>query len=159
MADTNDLKRAQKVFETLCKTMDSQDWNYEKNEQELSIESGAQGEDLPIEFSVNVDAERKLVMFLSHIPYVIAEEKRLDLALAINIVNNKIVDGCFDYDVQTGHIFFRMTNSYIDSQLGNDLFSYMLYCACQTIDEYNDKFLMISKGMLTLEKFVETENN
>ena len=33
----------------------------------------------------------------------------------------------------------------------------MLACAAQTVDEYNDRFFMITKGMLSLEQFVEME--
>lgn len=153
MADEK-LARAQKVYDTLCATLDTYKWKYKKFEEELSIECGAQGEDLPMEITIRVDSDRQLIMLLSHLPFIISEEKRLDVAIATSIVNNKLVDGSFDYNITDGHMFFRMTSSFIESEIGNELFTYMLMCSCYTIDEYNDKFLMLGKGMMSIESFI-----
>ena len=51
-------------------------------------------------------------------------------------------------------MFFRMTTSFIDSEIGHELFLYLVGCSLGTIDEYNDKFLMISKGLLKIENFI-----
>lgn len=153
MADEK-LERAQKVYETLCATLDKHEWHYQKNEERLSIECGAQGEDLPMEITIKVDAERQLIMLLSHLPFVISEDKRLDVAIAVSAVNNKLVDGSFDYNIADGHMFFRLTSSFIESEIGNEIFTYMLMVSCHTIDEYNDKFLMLGKGMMSIEDFI-----
>ncbi len=154
MAEQKNLEQAKVAFATLCQTLDSHDWRYKKNEEKLSIECGAQGEDLPMEIKVEVDADRMIIMLLSHLPFVIQEDKRLDAAIAVSAINNVLVDGSFDYDVTSGHMFFRMTNSFRESKIGSEVFAYMLFCSCQTIDEYNDKFLMLSKGMISIEQFI-----
>lgn len=156
MADEK-LERAQKVYETLCSTLDNHGWHYKKNEERLSINCGAQGEDLPMEITVRVDAKRQLIMLLSRLPFVISEDKRLDMAIATSIANNGMVDGCFDFDVADGHMFFRMTSSFIESEIGSELFTYMLMVSCRTIDEYNDRFLMLGKGMMSVEDFMKKE--
>ena len=56
-------------------------------------------------------------------------------------------------------MFFRMTNSFMESKLGEEAFAYMLFCSCQVIDEYNDKFLMLAKGMVSIEQFLSSLNN
>ncbi len=159
MAEIKNVELAKATFATLCQTLDNNDWSYKKNEEALSIECGAQGEDLPMEFNIKVDADRMLVMLLSHLPFVIAEDKRLDIAVAVSAVNNALVDGCFDYDIASGHMFFRMTNSFIESRIAEEVFAYMLFCSCQTIDEYNDKFLMLAKGVLSIEQFLASIMN
>ena len=58
MADQNDLMQAKQVFDTLCQTLDGHDWVYEKDESELTIECGAQGEDLPIQITIRIDPKR-----------------------------------------------------------------------------------------------------
>ncbi len=156
MADEKKLAQARSVFETLCRTLDKHEWKYSKDEEKLMIECGAQGDDLPMKITVMVDASRSLIMLLSHIPFVIQEDKRLDLAVAVSAVNNRLVDGSFDYDVIKGNMCFRMTNSYIESVIGEEVISYMLFCSCQTIDEYNDKFLMLAKGIVSIEQFIGT---
>ena len=159
MSEQKNLERAKVTFETLCRTLDKNEWHYHRNEEKLSIECGARGEDLPMEFMVKVDADRALVMLISHLPFVIQEDKRLDTAIAVSAVNNMLVDGCFDYDIASGHMFFRMTNSFLESTMGEEVFAYMLYCSCQTIDEYNDKFLMLAKGMISIEQFLSALAN
>lgn len=156
MADEK-LERTQKVYETLCSTLDSHGWHYKKNEERLSIDCGAHGEDLPMEITIRVDAERQLIMLLSHLPFVISEDKRLDMAIATSIANNGMVDGSFDFDITDGHMFFRMTSSFIESEIGSELFTYMLMVSCHTIDEYNDRFLMLGKGMMSIEDFMKKE--
>ena len=158
MAELKNLEQAKSVFTTLCQALDKHEWHYKKDEEKLSIECGAQGDDLPMEITVKVDAERMLVMLLSHMPFAIQEDKRLDVAVAVSAINNALVDGCFDYDIASGHMFFRMTNSFIESKISDEVISYMLFCSCQIIDEYNDKFLMLAKGMISMDQFLSTLN-
>lgn len=155
MTDEMKLIKAQNIYKTLCGALDHHEWHYEKNDEDLVIRCGAQGDDLPMDIKITVSADRQIVLLISHLPYVISEDKRLDLAIAVSIVNNRLVDGCFDYDVKSGHMFFRMTNSFLERTLGEDVFSYMLFCSVQTIDSYNDKFLMLAKDMMSLEQFME----
>ena len=57
-----------------------------------------------------------------------------------------------------GLVFFRMTNSYMDSNLSSEVYKYLLYCASQTIDAFNDKLLMLSKGIIDVEQFIKLYN-
>lgn len=159
MADFRNPEKAKATFATLCQALDNMSWRYKKDEEKLSIECGARGDDLPMDITIKVDADRMLVLLLSHFPFTIQEEKRLDAAIAVSAINNVLVDGCFDYNISSGNMFFRMTNSFIESTMGEEVFKYMLLCSCKTIDEYNDKFLMLSKGMITVEQFLSTFTN
>lgn len=155
MAEDEKMQRAQATFNALCQEFDKKELHYNKDEEELSIECGISGDDIPMEITMKVDADRQIVVLLSHLPFVTPENKRVDLAMAVSAVNNMLVDGCFDFDIRSGHMFFRLTSSFIESEIGGDLFMYMLGCSGATIDEYNDRFLMMTKGMLSLEKFLE----
>ncbi len=159
MAEQKSLEQAKVVFGTLCNVLDNLEWHYQKDEEKLTIECEVQGEDLPIDITVMIDAERMLVILISHIPFVIKEDKRLDLAIAVSVVNNDLIDGCFDYDITSGHMFFRMTNSFIESTIGEEVFKYMIFCSCKTIDEYNDKFMMLAKGVISIEQFISALHN
>ena len=154
MAEEKDLQKAKKTYETLCGMLTAHDWTFEKDDDALEIKCGVQSEDLPMEISIRVDVKRSFVILLSHLPFVVSEDKRFDLAVAVSVVNNTLVAGSFDYDVKTGHMFFRMTTSFLGSELGEEAFIYMICCSCQTIDEYNDKFLLLAKNMMSLEQFI-----
>lgn len=159
MSEEMNLKQARLVYRTFRNALDGNDWKYRVDDENLKIECGAQGDDLPMEIGIHMDVERQLLMILSRLPFVIAEDKRIELAVAVNAVNNIMVDGCFDFDINAGHMFFRVTNSFLDSVMSEDVCLELLYKACQTIDEYNDKFLLISKGMLSIEQFLQSVNN
>ncbi len=154
MAEQIKTEQAKNVFATLCRSLEKNNWSFSKDEDNLTVECGAQGDDLPMEISIQVDVERQVAVLLSHMPFLIKENKRFDVAVAVSAINNALVDGSFDYNVTDGRMYFRMTNSFIESDIGEEVFAYMLACSCRTIDEYNDKFLMLSKGMVSLEQFI-----
>ncbi len=156
MADETTV-RAKRVYETLCAALGKHGLHYQKNDEQLCISCEAQGEDLPMEITINVDAKRQLIILLSHLPFTISEDKRLEVAVATSMVNNCLVDGSFDFNITDGHMFFRMTSSFIESEIGGDLFTYMLMISFSTIDAYNDRFLMLDKGMLSIDNFIRNE--
>lgn len=159
MADEKNLKLAKETFATLCRMLENAQWKFNKDEENLKVKCGAQGDDLPIELNIDVDAERMLTIVVSMLPMTIQEDKRLDIAIAITAINNVLANGSFDYDVLSGRIFFRMVNSFCDSVLGEELFAYMVYASCKIVDEYNDKLLMLAKGMLSIEQFLADVNS
>ncbi len=158
MAEEKDILQAKAAYKTLCDALDHNGWHYEKKEEQFIIECGAQGEDLPMHVTVMVSPDRLMVNLLSHLPFTIPEEKRVDVAIAVTTVNNRLVDGSFDYDIGRGHLFFRMNNSIRESNISEEVFMYLILCSCQTIDNYNDKLLMLIKGTLTLEQFLSSNN-
>ena len=158
MAQQPDMVRAKATFDTLCRTMESNEWKFAKDEEKLCVDFGIQGDDLPVQINMHVDARREVVVLLSQMPFSVGEDKRMDLAVAVSVVNSHLVHGCFDFDVRSGKLVFRMSNSYFASTVGQELFDYMAVIAYNTVEAYNDKFLMLAKDMLSLEKFLESEN-
>ena len=155
MVDEIKLKQAKAVFKTLCEMLDEKGWNYQKDEDGFLIQCGAQGEDLPMDIRIEVDAERMLVILLSQMPYAIPENRRTELAVAVSAANYGMVDGSFDYNYLNGKIIFRLTSCYRDSLIGKEMLAYMLYCSCATIDNYNDKFLMVAKSDMSYEEILK----
>ena len=155
MADEKEIRQAKTAYDTLCEMLKEREWHYESDEDNFTIMCGARGEDLPMEIRVQVDPERLIVTLLSQMPFSVPEDKRVEMALAVSAVNYALVDGSFDYNFVDGTLLFRMTSSYRESLVGKDMFEYMLYVSCKTIDDYNDKFLMIIKEKMTLEDLVK----
>ena len=149
---------AKAVYDTVCEALSEKGWRFKGDDENLQIKTGAVGEDLPMDIAIDVNADRQLLLVISPMSITVPEDKRVDIAIAISVINNQLVDGCFDYDIRTGHIFFRLTSSFIESKIGKEAAMYMLLCSCQTIDEYNDKLLMLAKGLLSVEQFIASEN-
>ena len=154
MAD-NKMELAQQVYQTLCGALNSREWKYGKDEEKLLVHFGVNGDDLPMDFIIIVDAERQLVRLMSPLNFKISEEKRMEGAIATCAVTFGLADGCFDYDLSNGRIVFRMATTYRGSQIGEDLFHYMISCACAMVDAYNDKFLALDKGLISVSDFIE----
>ena len=156
MAEEN-LVKAKETYDCMCAMLDENNWHYEKIESDLTIKSAVKGDDLPIEFVMKVNPRNQVVSFISWMPFKIDEAKRLDMALAVCAANFGMADGSFDFDIESGALIFRLTTSYRESVLSKDIFEYMLYLSSATVDKYNDKFFMISKGMLSVQQFIESE--
>ena len=150
-------KSGENVYATICKMFDNLGYHYERHDDDLVISCTVKGEDIPMDILFIVRAERQLIQLLSPMPFTVPEDKRMDMAIAITVASNNLIDGSFDFDLNSGRIVFRLTSSYMESILGEELFTYMLMVSARTIDEYNDKFLMLSKGMMTLEQFIENQ--
>ena len=149
------MEQAKQVYQKIINMLDNRGWKDERHDEDLVIASGVTGEDLPIAFIFAVKPQNHLVQFLSKLPVTMPEQKRIDGAIAACAASNHLIDGSFDYDVMNGRIVFRLTSSYLNSDISEDLLEYMLMVSAATIDEYNDKFLMLAKGMITIQKFLE----
>lgn len=154
MSSAKELKNAKVNYNTMCTKLDQMGWKYERFEEDFVVKSGVRGDDLPIEFIIVVNPDTQIVRYMSKMPFNIAEEKRIDAAIAVCSANNGLVDGNFDYDVLTGEIVYRMTANFRETILGGDVFEYMVIVASKIVDKYNDRFLMLSKGNISVEQFL-----
>jgi len=152
-----DLAKAQETFDNLCAMLNEDDWKYSK-EEDLVVRFSAQGDDIPMDFIIVVDPNPGLVCLYSMLPFNIADEKIVDAAIAACAINSRLKNGSFDLDISDGSIKFRLAQAYFDSAIGKEVFQYMVYVSAHTVDEYNDKFMMLSKGALSINDFLATLN-
>ena len=157
MADEMKMKLALQVYQTLCEAIDNRNWKYGKEEEKLLVHFGVNGDDIPMQFILFVDADRQLIRLLSPLPFKMSEAKRMEGAIATCVASYRMADGSFDYDLSDGSIVFRMTASYRESIIGEGLLQYMISCSCAMVDRYNDMFLAIDKDLLSISDFIEKE--
>jgi hypothetical protein len=153
-----DVAAAKGIFQSLCKMLDKRDWKYNKHEDELVVTCSVKGDDFNIDLIIRIIAENEIVSVVSFMPFEIPEDKRVDMALAVCAANYGIIDGSFDYNIVNGSLFFRMTSSFKDTVLSEELLAYMVFVSSITVDKYNDKFFMIAKGMLSVDDFIKSEH-
>lgn len=157
MADATKAELAKKVYDTLCALLDEDEFDYEKEEEKLIVHFTASGEDIPMQFVLLVDVDRQMVRMYSPLPFKVCEDKRTELAIATCVASYGMTDGSFDYDITDGTIAFRMTASFMESEIGAGLLQYMIACTGAMVDRYNDQFLAISKGMMSLKDFIAND--
>lgn len=155
MADEMKTASALQVYKTLCEAIERRNWTYQKEDDELLVCFGVSGDDIPLRFILVVDVERQLVRLSSPLPFKMGEDKRVEGAIATCAASYGIVDGSFDYDLSDGSIAFRMTASFRESVIGEGLFHYLIDCSCATVDKYNDLFLALSKGIMSIADFIK----
>lgn len=155
MTDEQKLQKAQQVYATIRAALDQRGWNYGVNDERLSVQVGVQGDDLPMEIRITADVRRQMLVLISPLPLVVKEDKRLDTAVAVAVANQTAVDGGFDFDLNNGRLYFRMNDTFIDCEPSVEVINHMVSCTCALVDHYNDRFMMLSSGLITLEKFIE----
>lgn len=158
MIDENKMELAKQVYNTLCNAIEKREWKFDKKEEKLLVYFGVTGNDIPMQFILVVDAERQLIRLMSPMPYNMSEEKRMEGAIAACAASFGMADGSFDYDLSDGKIVFRMTASFRESSIGEGLLQYMISYSCAVVDEYNDQFLAIDKGLMSITDFITKES-
>lgn len=155
MADENLMEKAIAEYDLLCSTLDEMGWRYEKDKSRLSVETIVQGEDIPIKYLIQIVPDLQLLRLYSHMPFIVPEDKRLEMSYILNYINSKLVDGSFDFDVNSGGMLFRITSSFIDSEIGNLIFTYIIHTTAVVVDEFNDKLFEYADGQITFEQLME----
>ena len=155
MANIKEIKQAKAAYEKLCAMLDDNKWKYKRDDDNFTIDTGAQGDDLPMDLKIVVDPEKMLVSVISPMAFPIPEKHRVDIAVAVSLANYGIVDGCFDYNFLNGKIYFRLTSSIIENQIGKDALEYMVFVSCSTIDKFNDKFVRITLSDMSIDDIVK----
>ena len=157
MSDEMKMEQALQVYQTLCKALEQNEWTYEKEEQKLIVHFGLRGENVSMRFVIHVDAKRQMITLLSLMPVKMRESKRMEGAVAVGIANYGMLDGNFDYDLNDGAIAFRMTASFMDSQIGEGLYHYLIGCSAAMVEKYYGRFYALDQGTIGLADFLTQE--
>jgi len=158
MAEDKELALAKRVFEDMCQAMDQKQWHYDRHDEDLVVTIRMQGEDFPVDMILQVNAAAQVVSVFSALPVTMPENKMVDLALAVCIANEHMINGCFDLDMKKKQIVWRLCTTYRGSLLGSEAYCYMVLVSASSVDKYNERFLMLAKDMIDLKKFLELEN-
>lgn len=155
--DDKKLTQAKKAYQAICASLDRKNWRYQKNEEDLVITFGVKDEIGPIDFIFIVDSERSLVRLISPLRFEMSEENRVKGAAATVCANYGMINGNFDYDLNKGTIFFRLVQSFLDTEIEDDLIEYMIAISLAVVNQYAPKFLAIDKGVLSLSDFYKEQ--
>lgn len=150
---------ARQLYENFCKHMDSHRWVYEKDDANLSINCQVTGEDLPFMFHVRIDERLKILCVYTTLLPDIPEDKRLEVAVAVNAINNRTLDGSFDFGFNNGMLVYRITTSYRDIVITPFIMEHMIGISGHYVDRYNDKFANLVTGKMTIDEFIAFVNN
>jgi len=155
MAINTDMSTAKHAYMAFLTALDQREWNYERNDEELRINIGVTGEDLPMDLIIRINTEYQIIRLQSLLPFKMDESKRIEGSIATNYINYSLAMGSFDYNVADGSIAFRLVQSFRNSYISSEICNFIIDMACYTIDRYNDKLLVLSKGNISVSEFIE----
>ena len=146
------------VFEQLIEHLHKIKLNFahETLEDRYLIKFNMSGDDLPMRFFLYVNPEHQLLTLHSPLPVTFAKDKIATACVALCATNYRLTDGDFQIDIRDGEVLFNMSNSYADSLISDEVFNYMLGMSINIVDEFNDKLLMLSKGLIDLDTLLES---
>lgn len=147
-------QRPEDVYQLLCDTLDKRKIRYEKSGGDLLVKFEMAGKSMPIRILMMVDKERSLLKLLSPLPFAVPENKRLDMSLAVNALNNQLPEGNFDYEYASGRLCFRIASCFKDCEIAAAVPEYLLFLAGVVVDRFNDKLRMFSEGAVSLEQLM-----
>lgn len=151
------MEQSRKNFNVLITMLEQKQLKYviEENRQDFAhVRIRFTGEDLPMDLHLLFRPERQMVSLYSPMPFSVPAGRSADMAVAVAAVNHRLADGSFDFDYSAGALRFRLTVAFMETTLSAALFDYMIYVAADTIDRYNDRFLALSEGSVTLMDFL-----
>ena len=149
--DINATSFAKENFDKLRQALDERKWHYDTDEEDYSVSFKVNGDDLLLDFQIRVDKKRDLVVLYSRLPFKVSKERAVQMAQAVNHANTMLAEGSFDYNYKSGFLCYRLTNSFRGSVLSASVYDRMISMAGHTVDDYNEKFLLLSLGAISLE--------
>lgn len=148
------------VFDNLVQHLHNIKLNFEAKELEdrYMIKFNMSGDDIPMRFFIYVNPAHQIITLHSPMPVTFPADK-IDVACkAICAINYRLTDGDFQIDVRDGEVIFNMSNCYAGSLISSEVFNYMLGMSINIVDEFNDKLLMLSKGLIDIETLKSSLN-
>jgi hypothetical protein len=154
MADQAKMDAARGIYETLCSALERLKVKFTRSDEILRVDYTYKGDDLLMPFMFIVDPDREFVSLISPMSPRVKEDKRLDMAVALSLLNYRLAFGCFDLDMNDGELRFRMVNCYRGTPLSEEVFAMMLQTGHAIVEKYNDKLYTLAAGIISLEQFV-----
>lgn len=159
MATDKQMTYSKATYKKICEALDDLGWRYDRDDEGLRIFTGASGVDLNISLRICVEPDRGLATVLSELPFVTNENTMAEMSCAISFINNRMVDGSFDYNAVNGSIFFRNTVTFHDSNISEKVFGYMIYITCATVDKYNGILKKLASSEISFIEAIDMIND
>ena len=121
---------------------------YKKPKEEGVFSLRLTGSDIAIPINLWVEAEYSLLMVGSVLPFKVKSEKREDMAVILNILNARIINGAFYLDPEDHYIKFKITDCYLGAPPSKEAIKFNVALLIRTVDKYNDKLLAFNEGKM-----------
>ncbi|MBQ1289947.1 MAG: YbjN domain-containing protein [Lachnospiraceae bacterium] len=157
MADEKEMALSKSVFDALNSHLrDDIGLKFRTSERgdDYVIDFIMNGDDIPMQFYVIVNTGKQALMIHSPQPVHFSKEQFGEAGIVLNAINYRLACGSFQLDISDGTVVFCMSTLFAGSLISNEVFDQMIAMAVHTVDDFNDKLMMLSKGMIEKEKII-----
>lgn len=151
-------KNPEEVLKAIGETLGALGYTYDFDEENQVFSLSVVGKDIPMRLRIGVSEKQQTIIIYSTLPIEVSKSRNEIVSMAVAAINYKLINGCFEYDEEDCAIYFRMTESYRDSEISAEMIKYLIRCSLLTVDDYNDKLLLLCRGLLTLEEYEKEIN-
>ena len=151
-------KNPEEVLKAIGETLGALGYTYDFDEENQVFSLSVVGKDIPMRLRIGVSEKQETIIIYSTLPIEVSKSQNETVSMAVAAINYKLINGCFEYDEEDCAIYFRMTESYRDSEISAEMIKYLIRCSLLTVDDYNDKLLLLCRGLLTLEEYEKEIN-
>ena len=133
--------------------LEKKKWTYKEEEDEAAYiyRFELRGEDLPIDVIVVFEKERPQLAVLSRLPVTIPDEKKAEACILLNQINDASDFGKITMNPGSGKLRFRYCAFFGQCLVSDDFFAQVIFNSVNYLDDFNDRLLMYSKGMVPAE--------
>lgn len=142
-------EKALKMRETVKEAFGLLGFDYELDNDGATFCFKVTGEDLAIPGFINV--YNRCYDVKSYVPCDVGQDKMIDVILLCNYLNTLIPYGTVYYDTKPDAVIFRIEQFHDESLVSAEQVKIAVLTSLNIIDEFNDKFFMLVKGMISLE--------
>lgn len=139
MADKNEMISANRVYESLLNIVRKNKYDFDDDEEIMTVNFDVKREKNFIPFTITVDAERQLIRLYSPLDVQIDENNRFEACVNICRCSCELDMGSFDYDLYSGSIEFRMATSFNGSLISDKQIENMISYTCGVVKKYTDR--------------------
>lgn len=151
--------KKQSVYQMVCQALKENDWTFAEHPEDLVVTTGAKGEKMPIPLIILVQRSMNTLSIYSELPFAVPEAVRERVAVAINLINYTIVNGCFDYNYSEGKIVFRIAQYVGESGITPNDIHHLIVTASVTVDRFNHRIFDITNAAkMSLNEMTELLN-
>ena len=157
MTDEMKQEHARKVYQSIIEVLDERQWKYQRLDDKLQVQFAVRSEDMHVYYVMGVDARRQLLTVNSPMTFKMDASKRIDGAIITTVATRCLLDGNFDYDIESGRISFRLSASIAGTEVGKKMIAYFIDWTNLAVDRYNDRFEAVNSGKISVAEFITQE--
>lgn len=146
---------AQGFYELICKIANERGYESKEISGSLAIDIVVNTGNRVIRPFLSVDTKNECVRFSCYLNCLFPSQKHLDASVACSAVTMGVQYGAFDFNCNDNSVLFRAAVPYGSSQISRSAIEQMIDYSIATVDAYEQDFVDLKFGKITLEKFLE----